>query len=197
MATEMVAPVREESSSTLRPPTGVRNFFATQRNKFGLFCQYCTEEPPSHDPKEHVTLDDLREAPVDEEVQLDVSGQDYYPYPNRNAFRLGDWYWNGGAQKSQASFKELVDIVGDPTFRPDDIRNARWDHVHHVLADEEGWFEDDAGWEKTPVSISIPFQARRNASTEGGPKEYVIGDLYHHNIVSVVREKLSSPANDD
>jgi hypothetical protein len=162
-----------------------------------LFRQYCTEKLPSHDPEEHTTPDNLREAPVDEDAHLDVSEQDYYPYPNQSSYRLGDWYWNGGAQKSQASFKELVDIVGDPAFRPDDIRSARWDHVNQILADDEGWFEDDAGWEKTPVSISVPFQARRNASSDGSPQEYVIGDFYHRNIVSIVRERLSSPAHDD
>jgi hypothetical protein len=154
-------------------------------------------EAPSHDPEEHTTPDDLRDASVDEESLVDVPAQDYYPYPNRNAFRLGEWYWNGGPQKSQASFKELVTIVGDPAFRPDDIRNTKWDHLNHTLADDDGWMEEDAGWEKTQVSITVPFQMRRNATADGTPREFVVGDFYHRSIVSIVREKLSNPAHDD
>jgi hypothetical protein len=95
----------------------------------------------------------------------------FYPYPNHSAFQLGDWYWNGGAQKSQASFKDLVDIVGHPEFSPSDIQRVHWDHVDKLLADDDEWKDDDAGWMTTPVTIDVPFQRRRNtpAPTDAGP----------------------------
>ena len=46
---------------------------------------------------------------------------EFYPYPNEYSFCLGDWYWNHGVQKSHESFRKLLDIIGDPGFRPDDM----------------------------------------------------------------------------
>jgi hypothetical protein len=123
----------------------------------------------------------------------------FYPYPNRNAYLLGEWYWNGGPQKSQTSFKELVDIVGDPAFRPADVGVAKWDSINHALANDNEWADEDAGWEKTPISINVPFQRRRNttSSSTGSTQEYVVADLHHRSLVSVIKEKLSSPTNHD
>jgi hypothetical protein len=112
---------------------------------------------------------------------------------------LGDWYWNGGPQKSQASFKDLLDIVGDPQFSPDDIRDVQWDKLNDTLANDSEWIDDDeakqAGWEKTPITILVPFQRHRNADSNANPssREYTLGNFYHRSLVSVIREKLSSP----
>jgi hypothetical protein len=48
----------------------------------------------------------------------------FAPYPNENSFLLGDWYWNDGVQKSKHSFKQLVDIISSPSFRPADVRGT-------------------------------------------------------------------------
>ena len=176
----------------------IRQFFKTQRNSFGLFRKYFSEHPPSHDPEEYTTPDDLNDK--SDPVSLSgLSPKDLYPFPNRSAFRLGDWYWNGGTQKSQTSFKDLLNIVGDPEFSPADVRNTKWDRVNRLLADDEEWTDDDdAGWQRTPVSISVPFQARRNApDVEGSPKEFVVGELHHRSLVSVIREKLSNASHDE
>jgi hypothetical protein len=145
-----------------------------------------------------VTSDDLHDV-SDQAHQAESSPQSFYPYPNRSAFRLGDWYWNGGPQKSQASFKALVDIVGDPDFNPEDVRDTKWDRLNRFLADDEEWVDEDAGWERTAVSINVPFQPRRNTGVDANSitQEYVAGDFYHRNLVSVIREKLSNPADDN
>jgi len=58
--------------------------------------------------------------------------------------------------------------------------------------DEDEWMDEDAGWERTPISISVPFHHRmRNP----GPQEYIVGDFYHRTLVSVLREKLKSQRN--
>jgi hypothetical protein len=181
----------------------IRRFFTTQPNKFGLFRRYHHEGPPSHDPEEHVSLQDLCDAgevgAVAGSTVPDSAQDAYHPYPNRNAFRLGEWYWNGGAQKSQASFKDLVNIVGDPTFHPADVQNVRWDRVNHALAQADDWADHDAGWDKTEVSILVPFQPRRDAisDADAGPKQYVVGDFYHRSLVSVIKDKLSSAIDND
>jgi hypothetical protein len=123
----------------------------------------------------------------------------FYPYPNRNSFRLGNWYWNGGMQKSQSGFKELITIVGDPDFRLANVRNVKWDNINDILIkdDQEEWLDEDAGWTRTPVTISVPYQAHRGAPLldGNGPKHFKIGHLYHRSLVSVIREKLSNPTD--
>jgi hypothetical protein len=178
----------------------IQTFFTTRRNNFGLFRRYHRAEPPQHDPDENTTLQNLFDvASDDESTTPDPPPVTYYPYPNRSAFRLGNWYWNGGAQKSQASFKDLVSIVGDPTFSPKDIQDTHWDKANQLLADDEVWIDQDAGWTKTEVSILVPFQPRRGAVSDpdAGPKQYVVGDFYHRNLVDVIKEKLSNPVHDD
>lgn len=169
----------------------------TQRNKFGLFRRYHREGPPQHDPDENTTLQHLTDVAADDASEPPPVV--YHPFPNRSAFRLGDWYWNGGAQKSQTSFNDLVSIVGDPTFSPKDIRETQWDKVNQTLADDEVWDDLDAGWTKTEVSIVVPFQPRRGSLSdpEAGPKQFIVGDFYHRNLVDVIKEKLSNPDHDD
>jgi hypothetical protein len=124
----------------------------------------------------------------------------FYPYPNESSFRLGEWYWSDGIQKSQESFTKLMKIVGDKQFRPEDVCSTRWKEIDHILGvndfdeDEVGdedaeWLDEDAGWKKTTVSISVPFHHRMKRP---GPQEYIIGDLYHRSLVSVICEKLKS-----
>src|SRR6202035_3009443 len=80
----------------------------TQRNTYGLYRRYFSHQFPSHDPE-------CEEDPLSpsNNPYSNVHPSTYSPYPNFSSFRLGDWYWNHGIQKSQSSFKELVSIVGD------------------------------------------------------------------------------------
>lgn len=108
----------------------LRNVFRSTKNAFGLFRQYFGNKPPIHDPEESVTLSDLCEIlPPTSHLALNNAGSSstlpYYPYPNKSSFRLGEWYWNEGVQKSKESFKELVNIVGEPDFNCSDIRATK------------------------------------------------------------------------
>jgi hypothetical protein len=47
--------------------------------------------------------------------------------------------------KVEASFKDLVNIVGDPEFSPADIRDTKWDHINQVLASDGEWINKDVG----------------------------------------------------
>ena len=174
-------------------------FFVTQRNKFGLFRRYTSNSPPSHDPDGNIAPDHLVDTPepVVQPQHVHPPKNPFFPYPNHSAFQLGDWYWNGGGQKSQASFRDLVDIVGHPEFSPFDIQRVQWDHVDKLLADDEEWKDDDAGWTTTPVTIDVPFQCRRNtpAAPDAGPREFVVADFHHRSLVSIIREKLSNPTD--
>ncbi|KAG1779652.1 hypothetical protein EV702DRAFT_1043572 [Suillus placidus] len=93
--------------------------FHTAKNVFGLVRQFFSSTPPSHDPEEVVMLQDISSIPANTPVELDTAAEphdvSYHPYPNQSSFELGHWYWNGGVQKSQQSFKELINIVGTRT----------------------------------------------------------------------------------
>lgn len=145
---------------------------------------------PSHDPEEHNDLSDVTSASPSASTF-----PTFHPYPNISSFRLGEWFWNGGVQKSQSSFRELVSIVGDHDFDPASIRDTEWDKINKQLADDNHgeWSDEDAGWKRTPVTIEVPYQRRRGISPDpgAGPLNYTIDDFYHRSLVSVIQEKLS------
>jgi len=172
---------------------------------------YHSDRLLSHDPEEHLDLQDLFEASSDTNptlAQHHITGTndgDYGPYPNRSSFLLGDWYWSHGAQKSCESFWKLLGVVTDPKFHSDDVRHNQWRKIDTQLGvndfdgenantdDDVEWLDADAQWKKTPIHISIPFNHR---SQNVGPKDFYVGDLHHHPLVSVIREKLANAAND-
>jgi hypothetical protein len=88
-----------------------------------------------------------------------------------------------------------MNIVDDPEFKLEDVRDVNWDQVNKLLAtDEEGeWLDEDAGWTRTPVTISVPYQPRRGqfSDPEAGPRNYVVDEFYHRSLTSVIREKIS------
>jgi hypothetical protein len=172
------------------PHRQLRKVFTTIRNIFGLSRQYHATELPSHDPEEQNKLLDVP-SPFHSTLE-----QSLHPYPNLSSFRLGEWYWNGGIQKSQSSFKELLDIVGDWEFDAASIRDTKWGEINNILAsnDEEEWMDEAAGWTCTPVTFEVPYQLRRGVPPDPGatPRSYTIDNFYHRSLVSVMREKLSN-----
>jgi hypothetical protein len=183
----------------------ILKYFRTAQNLFGLCRKQYTTEHPSHDPEDHVTPQDLYEAGTNVILLADklppLGDQSFYPYPNQNSFSLGDWYWNQGIQKSQEGFRKLIDIIGDPDFKPGDIHFANWTKINVVLAEnvddddhcssDHRWLGDDIGWKHTAISISVPFHHHMSIL---GPQSYLAGDLYHRSIVSAIKERVT---NDD
>ena len=160
--------------------------FTSPRNVFGLSRRYLTDIPPSHDPEENVTINDLCSFPTQDSLPTKyVLG----PYPNTSSFLLGEWYWNGGVQKSQESFKKLVEIVGSDDFRPADISNVNWKQVNNALTETSSAFEwqDESGWISTPVAISVPFH---RGTKKPGAQDYIVTNFHHRALVSVIRERL-------
>ena len=173
----------------------LRQVFITERNISGLSRRYHATELPSRDPEEHNQLDELSDIQPHTSPSSSTPSS-FYPYPNHNSFRLGEWYWNGHVQKSQSSFKDLLNIVGDHDFHSADVRGTKWDQINDALAteNEEEWLDEDAGWTRSPVTFSVPHHPRHGVPSDddAGPREYIVEDFYHRSLVSVIREKLSS-----
>jgi hypothetical protein len=167
---------------------------STPRNIFGLSHKFYGKGAPLEDPEAVITLQDLSNISVPHHP-LQSASPTFYPFPNRSAFAMGDWFWNGGVQKSLQSFRELMGILTDPEFKLEDVRGVNWDQVNKVLAtDNEGeWVDEDAGWVRTPVTISVPYQPRRGqpSSPQAGPRNYVVEDFYHRNLAAIIQEKIS------
>ncbi len=114
--------------------------------------------------------------------------------PNKNAFLLGEWYWNGSAQKTKEGFKQLLEIISDSSFNPSEIRNIPWDSLNKCLAEssdsESMWLDEpDAGWKESSITLSIPFPKR---AQHPGPQPYTFPPFRHRNIVSVLKEKMTN-----
>ena len=174
----------------------------TRRNIFGLLRRYFGKLP-STDPDEHVTLADMSSPSATDTLSQPFSGQTqpqskWWPFPNKNSFLLGNWHWNGGLQKSQSEFKGLIDIVGDPSFNPDDICKANWSKIFSKLGDSDAhgddtdgeWMDVDAGWKKTCVDISIPFHRQME---NPGTSKFIGVELHHRSLVEVIKERISDP----
>jgi hypothetical protein len=199
-------PLASDQSKSLERSLESRmhQIFQTPKNIFGLFRRYFSDTLPTHDPEEHKDIFDLSDEPIiSTRPHFTNNGNPFEPFPNKSSFRLADWHWNHGVLKSRESFKQLLDIVGDPEFRPEDVRQTNWAKVDSKLAsnnfdesqDEEQaeWMDEDAGWTRTPITISVPFHSRTKVP---GPQDYHVGDLYHRSFVSVIREKLAKAQDD-
>ena len=192
-------PFSEKNSSHEPLSQRLRRVFTTPRNIFGLSRRYETTDPPSHDPEDHLDLNAFSDIPHGNTAPESPSTS-FYPYPNLSSFRLGHWYWNGGTQKSQSSFRELVKIISDPEFKSADVHDTQWDSINRTLGCDdasEEWTDEDAGWINTPVTINVPYQSKRGIITDhsNGPREYTVPEFYHRNLISIIREHITNPTD--
>ncbi|RDB16269.1 hypothetical protein Hypma_003008 [Hypsizygus marmoreus] len=122
----------------------------TAKNAFGMFRRYHHRTSlPTHDPERHCSLQELSNIPLQQTSSLstpsptshDSVSEDasesaaslFHPFPNKSSLLLGDWFWNGGLQKSQRSFKQLLAILKDDSFSLDEIRTTNWNRINHDL----------------------------------------------------------------
>lgn len=184
-------------------------FFLTLPNTFGLSRRYYGNKLPTHDPEEVITLENLTLTPLDQVSRdLDTSAHamqhaganPFYPYPNQSSFLLGEWYWNGGLQKSQKSFRELLQIIGDAQFRPEDISATRWNLINHKLgssSEDAGVHTmpfEGAGWKNAAINIKVPIHKRAD---NPGIRDYLTANFFHRSLVSVIREKIKNQKHDE
>lgn len=189
------------SDNTNHVPSPTRRILDTAQNEFGVFRRYEALTFPTHDPEAIINLEMLSNLPKPAPPITSGSDEDgtsmFYPYPNESSFRLGDWFWNDGIQKSHDSFKKLLAIVGDPKFSSTDVGATNWDSINSQLGqndwDSGEWVDEDAGWCNSSVTFQVPFP---KSTHDPGARPYTITDFYHRSLTSIIREKLSNPVQD-
>jgi hypothetical protein len=174
-------------------------FIDSAHNVFGIFRRYHGPEFPRHDPEREIDLSILSNIPAPpKETPATPNASAFYPYPNETSFLLGDWYWNHGSQKSQENFKKLLDIVGSAQFSSQDVCGTNWNRINQTLAvngwDEGEWIDEDAGWQKSDVSIRVPFHRFLN---NPGVQVYTVKNFYHRSLTSIIRERLKKDAENN
>ncbi|KAJ3537968.1 hypothetical protein NMY22_g5372 [Coprinellus aureogranulatus] len=169
---------------------------STPRNPYGLYKKFWTVESKPHDPDFYISGEDLQDTVQETALQepLGDSG-DLYPFPNLNAFLLGEWYWSDSNEKSRESFRALVDIITSEDFNPADIRAANWDRINSALASSEyddakpdlEWAGDGTSWQTTSILLEVPFNS---TSLNPGSYHYEIPGFRYRPLVPVITERL-------
>ena len=199
LATPQVAPLSSKRCGV----------FATQKNSFGLFRLFDDDSIPINDPEDQSGADPLPTliagAPMFQPLPTDPVNL-FHPYPNESSWRIGDWYWNQGAQKSKKNFKSLLGIISSSDFRPEDLCHTNWASIDRQLGslgttydhsqemrtatDLQEWRDVDDGWMRRNISISVPFPRR---SLHPGPRSYTISNFYRRSLLSIIHEMLLDP----
>lgn len=172
--------------------------FFSQRNAFGIKRKYTMPVPlrPTHDPDQVISLRDLTDIPQSSNISSPLL---YGPFSNKSSFWLADWYWHS-QNKSFNDFQNLVRILKEPGFSLQDAIQTDWKYTFKALGankedlpdDEADWIQDD-GWKSIPISIDIPFHNRMQNS---GTHSYLVGHLRCRSILSIIKEKLKNPIDD-
>jgi hypothetical protein len=165
--------------------------YLSKRNNFGIQRVYTMASPPTHDPDQMITSQDLTDYKPSDVNRRPSFG----PFSSSSAFDLAQWYWNSTA-KSFLDFQKLINIFKKPDFSLNDATNVNWKFAFKALGanasdlpgDSGAWIQDD-GWKTTPIDIDVPFH---NRLKDPGIKQHRVCDLHHRSIVSVIKEKLTN-----
>ena len=142
----------------------------TAVNAFGLSWIYYGR--PARIPDEHVHLTGA-EVDATPETGRFISMQDsMWPYPNISAWRLGDWFWNGGDTKSKVGLKTLVsDVLLASDFAVKDLAGVSWDVIDEGLAHGQVATPFTGnGWTECSVEIEVPTgvkKTKKNTKASG------------------------------
>ena len=204
------SPFEDPAAQRAQLPSKRCAILVTPKNSFGVFRLYDEGSIPSADDPEDQSGADPLTTPgleVCASQPLPSFVNPFHPYPNESSWRIGDWYWNEGAQKSKQGLKKLTEIITSDSFRPEDLYHTNWvaidrqlgslEAVHDssqgalTVADSEEWQAEDGGWMRRTITISVPFPQH---FLHPGPRNYSISNFYRRSLLSIIRETLSDPA---
>lgn len=70
-----------------------------------------------------------------------------------------------------------------------------WDKIDTKLAanhfndNDHEWLDEDAGWCRTSIHISVPFHNRTDSC---GVEDFYLGNFYHPSLVNVLKSKTTN-----
>ncbi|OBZ65893.1 hypothetical protein A0H81_14210 [Grifola frondosa] len=177
-----------------RFPKGSRLLSSHHRiplNAFGLSRTYYATSFPDHDPEDSFSLHDLSSSCFEPSSMHSDSTPP--PPPQMSSIHI--------EQKLLPSGRMVLEwqrIVGDPVFHPSHIQHSSWDQINRILGQHEcndgQWFDEDDGWVKDSVTISVPFHSK---TPSPGPINFSVDEFYHRSIVAVVKEKILNYQQDN
>ncbi|OBZ77154.1 hypothetical protein A0H81_04076 [Grifola frondosa] len=174
------------SAATQSVGNRILTFLRSPLNAFGLSRTYYATSFPDHDPEDSFSLHDLSSSCFEPSSMHSDSTPP--PPPQMSSIHIrteAPSFWANG-------------IVGDPVFHPSHIQHSSWDQINRILGQHEcndgQWFDEDDGWVKDSVTISVPFHSK---TPSPGPINFSVDEFYHRSIVAVVKEKILNYQQDN
>jgi hypothetical protein len=170
-------------------------------NAFGLYKQYQAPEEHPYDPEVSAPASHTHhpEQATVGEPDATSSQSAFHPFPNKNAFLLGEWRASDGNGKGRAGFSRLLEIITSPDWCSDDVLGVSWVKIDDALAkpirrdDLDDEWVDESAWKTSAVTINVPFNTK---CATPGPYPYEV-QFRHRPIVPMLREKLMNLKHTD
>ncbi|KAI0077095.1 hypothetical protein K474DRAFT_1662200 [Panus rudis PR-1116 ss-1] len=165
----------------------------TTPNAFGVFREYRCK-PPEVDPEADISLEDLQNMQRPSNNSEDSANR-YGPYPNRSAYLLGSWYWNGNPNKTQSDLRDLVNnALLDTAFDAAELHGVNWTKIDRQLAGcvkgstapHPPSLDSSDGWREATVDIRVPLGKHID------PKTFTVKGLWYRPIEEVICTAFSS-----
>jgi hypothetical protein len=169
----------------------------TAPSEFGLYKRFQSPEEQPYDPDAAIKPKDFCDfTPAMEDAS---KPENFHPFPNRNAFLLGEWRSSDGDGKSREGFARLLDIISSETWDPKDVQGLNWKKIDSALAGptvlddgDESW-ADESSWKTSTVTINVPFNTKCETP---GPHPFQV-QFRHRPIIPMIRDKLMNQRPSD
>ena len=171
--------------------------FRTAFNPFGIAREY--RHRPSCDPDSFLSLEELSNKCSHTsivELPKDFACPPLPPWPwgSMTIWRLMNWMFSSGQQKSAAEVTRLAStVLTAEDFCPDDLVgfNAytelrRFDASENELNPNSPFHHD--GWTQSSITISVPT---REWNPAGNGADFPVTGFFHRNLTAVVRAAFS------
>ena len=179
--------------------------FITEPNGFGLYRIFTRK--PQTDPEESLTLDDMLDDSMSEELlnhskavstETPHSGTAvdlFHPFPNETVFRCMRWFLEESGTLSAAGFDRFVhEVILSDDFNRKDLRNFSTTRELTRL-DKHGCtdmpFSADDGWKEGSVALHLPKAKAKHASEAASPQVQISG-IYYRPLLEVIKAACQS-----
>ncbi|KAH6902737.1 hypothetical protein BKA70DRAFT_1228477 [Coprinopsis sp. MPI-PUGE-AT-0042] len=158
-----IAPGTGSHAPNSGPLVAANQWWQSKTNRFSLWRRCYGRSPPTCDPDQSLTVEDLDDS-QEAEIPAEPAPQSLGPFPNLSSFLFADWWWNGENDKSGKEMQKFLETGRQEGFSFQDVISTNWKATLDALDSDEcdgdgsddDWF-DDADWISTPITIAVPF----------------------------------------